>query len=169
MSSLFLACKNKSNLATDKNLVLTDTSLLRRSGFLSDSAKAVVPVGTTTSSTTTTVTTTTTTGPKVITPKRKVYASPAPRRSRSTANTNNSSTANSSTTATAPVKKDAKFSDAAKGTAIGVGSGAIIGAVVGKNVKGAVIGGVIGGGAGYAIGRARDVKSGRVARKKAQQ
>ncbi|MEO6548539.1 MAG: YMGG-like glycine zipper-containing protein [Ferruginibacter sp.] len=174
ISTLFFACKNKNNgLATDKNVVLTDTSLLRRSGILSDTAHSAnfgAPAGsTTTSSTTTTVTTTTTTGNKVTTPK--TVAKPVTHHTSSSTTASNSSaqTNNSSTIAADPVKKDAKFSDAAKATAIGAGTGAIIGAVVSKNkVQGAVVGGIVGGGTGYAIGRARDVKSGRVARKKAE-
>ncbi|MEO7768485.1 MAG: YMGG-like glycine zipper-containing protein [Ferruginibacter sp.] len=183
MSTFFFACKNKgtNNIATDKNAVLTDTALLRRSGLLSDTAR-ISPVvtnkiGTTTTSSTTTTTTTTTTSNgdpnksasssnKVVGTKSTTHRRPAS----NTASTGNYPS-NSGNTATipVPVKKDRALSDAAIGTAIGAGSGAILGAVVSKDkVKGAVIGGVIGGAGGYAVGRSRDVKSGRVARKKNQ-
>ena len=75
------------------------------------------------------------------------------------------------TTATQPtvqsqpvVAKKKGWSKAAKGAVIGAGTGAIIGAVIDKNHRGtgAIVGGIIGGGTGYAIGRSKDKKSGRV-------
>ncbi len=55
------------------------------------------------------------------------------------------------------------WSSAAKGTAIGAGVGALGGILIDKkDGRGAVIGGLVGAGTGYAIGRSRDVKSGRV-------
>ncbi len=171
VSTFFFACKNKGNngLATDKNLVLTDTSLLHRSGIYSDTGNSAMGIikqnmngTTTTSSTTTTTTTTTTTGNA----NNKV----ATKNSGPNRSVNNRNTASRGrSTSTAPVKRDRGWSDAAKGTAIGAGSGAILGAVVSKDkVKGAVIGGVLGGAGGYAIGRDRDRRSGRVARNKKQ-
>ncbi|MEJ7586451.1 MAG: YMGG-like glycine zipper-containing protein [Ferruginibacter sp.] len=146
MSTTLFACKNNGNkdTSTDKNMVLMDTSLLRRSGLLSDTPKVTVVV------------------PVKVTPKATGIKNPANNTSAGT-----STPANENTTATPEaVKRDRALSDAAIGTAIGAGSGAIIGAVVSKDkVKGAVIGGVVGGVGGYAAGRARDVKSGRVARK----
>jgi len=180
-STFFVACKNKggNGLATDKNLLLTDTALLKRSGLLTDTgtANAIVRqnmVGTTTtSSTTTTTTTTTTTGlpnNKAATTNRGGSKSAGTTKNTSPARTTTpGSTGGNGTTASAPVKQDKGWSDAAKGTAIGAGSGAILGAVVSKDkVKGAVIGGVVGAAGGYAIGRDRDRKSGRVARKQNQ-
>jgi len=170
MSTIFFACKNN-EVATDKNAVFADTSLLRRSGLLTDTAHLADITNkngiTATSSTTTTVTTTTTTnrdgGAKATTTKKQSgsHAStgtlPAP------------DNGNNPNPAPVTVQKDRALSDAAICTAIGAGSGAIIGAIVSKDkVKGAVIGGVVGGAGGYAVGRSRDVKSGRVARKKNQ-
>ena len=57
------------------------------------------------------------------------------------------------------------WSSAAKGTAIGAGVGALGGILIDKkDGRGAVIGGLVGAGAGYAIGRDKDVKSGRAQR-----
>jgi len=59
------------------------------------------------------------------------------------------------------------ISAAAQDAAIGGVGGAILGGVITHRVGGAVIGGVVGAGAGYAIGRARDRKTGRVAQGRA--
>ncbi len=169
---IFMGCKsnNKASLETNKNMVLVDTTGLSKGSILTDTGSRTNHlkngVTSTTSSTTTTTTTTTTTNGSV---KPVTHASQTKSGNShintGSANSNNSS-ANNSTTSTAP-QRDKGWSDAAKGTAIGAGSGAVIGAVVSKNkVEGAIIGGVLGGGTGYAIGRSRDRKSGRVARKK---
>ncbi|MBC8054063.1 MAG: hypothetical protein H7Y13_13440 [Sphingobacteriaceae bacterium] len=61
-----------------------------------------------------------------------------------------------------PVRKKG-WSHAAKGAAIGAGAGAITGVLVDKkDARGAIIGGVIGAGTGYAIGRAKDRRTGRI-------
>ncbi len=68
----------------------------------------------------------------------------------------------------APAKKKG-WSDAAKGTLIGAGAGALGGALIDPNHgRGAIIGTLVGGGAGYAIGRAKDRKTGRVVKKPVQ-
>ncbi len=65
-----------------------------------------------------------------------------------------------------PEAKKKGWSDAAKGTAIGAGAGAIAGALIDQNHgQGAIIGGLLGAGSGYAIGRAKDRKTGRVVKK----
>lgn len=70
-------------------------------------------------------------------------------------------TSSAGTTTTAAKKKG--WSSAAKGTAIGAGVGALGGVLIDKkDGRGAIIGGLAGAGAGYAIGRSKDVKSGRV-------
>lgn len=186
ISTAIFSCKSKTNngLATDKNAVLTDTALLHRSGILSDTASrakaTAVPnaKGTTTVSSTTTTVTTTTSGNGVIAPVKTSSVS-KPSANRSTANRSKRSSSGTTrsndnsgaaeNSAPAPVQRDKGWSSAAKGTAIGAGSGAVLGAVLAKDkVKGAVIGGVIGGAGGYAIGRDRDRKSGRVARARAR-
>jgi uncharacterized protein YcfJ len=56
------------------------------------------------------------------------------------------------------VRKHRKWSNRAKGAAIGGGAGAVAGALIGHGVKGALIGGAIGAGGGYIIGDAKDRK-----------
>ena len=136
------ACKNNKK-DIPPNMVLVDTTGLSKSNSLTDVGDKKY----------------------VITPKAEVVPSKIQ---------NTTSSAASNTTvnngAVAPAKRDKGWSDAAKGTAIGAGSGAILGAVVsgdGNRGKGAVIGAVVGAGTGYAIGRTRDKKSGRVARARA--
>lgn len=85
----------------------------------------------------------------------------AARRS-NTVYTSSGSSTNYNAGNTATTKKKG-WSSAAKGTAIGAGVGALGGILIDKkDGRGAVIGGLVGAGAGYAIGRDRDVKSGRV-------
>jgi uncharacterized protein YcfJ len=49
-----------------------------------------------------------------------------------------------------------KWSNRAKGAAIGGGAGAVAGGLIGHGVGGALIGGAIGAGGGYIVGDARD-------------
>ena len=160
ISSVFLSCKSKSkaNLSIDKNMVMTDTALLNRSGIYGDTAiKAGVVKNPDGTITTTTVIT------KTTSPAGSTNSGNNTKPTASATPSDNSGTVNTK----APVKKDKGWSSAAKGTAIGAGSGAILGAVVSKKkVKGAVVGGVIGAAGGYVIGRDMDKKSGRVARSK---
>ncbi len=143
--SLFAACKNKSSsiLDANKNLVLVDTTGLSKSNALTDVAKQNSTTATTTSATQNARTT-----------SHAVYP--------------NTTSTTTTTTTTVP-KRDKGMSDAAKGTVIGAGTGAIVGAIVSKDKgKGAIIGALIGGGTGYAVGRGRDRRSGRVARARAR-
>lgn len=170
ISSIFLSCKNKSttDLSIDKNVVLTDTALLNRSGIYSDTAANAEVITnadgtiTTTKSTTTVITTTTSSNnlPKKAISTNTGSITKAPSAKTTTGNTGSGTT-------TAPTKRDKGWSSAAKGTAIGAGSGAVLGAVVSKKkAQGAVVGGIIGAAGGYVIGRDMDKKSGRVARSK---
>jgi len=56
------------------------------------------------------------------------------------------------------VRHHRKWSNRAKGAAIGGGAGIIAGGLIGHGVKGALIGGAIGAGGGYIIGDAKDRK-----------
>ena len=177
---LLTACKNekKSSLETDKQIVFTDTSLLKADGSGDIAAPgnitpAVAPqvqqappppqVRTVT---------------KYVTVREKAPASvrqprvdntppvmvPAPGApttgTSGTGNTGTSGTgtdgSGTGTTTPAPVKKREGWSDAAKGATIGGVGGAVAGAVIGKGAKGAVIGGVIGAAGGYILGRKKD-------------
>jgi hypothetical protein len=62
-----------------------------------------------------------------------------------------------------PQTRKKGWSHAAKGAAIGAGAGAVTGVIVDKkDARGAIIGGMIGAGTGYAIGRAKDRRTGRI-------
>jgi hypothetical protein len=163
----FAACKNKSssNTDTNRNLVTVDTAGLYNNNGSTDIGDKDAAIRTSDLQS----------GDNNAASKRKPNGTNKPTNNPASTSNNksettsqgNSNTATPSTT-TAPVK-DKRISNAAKGTAIGAGSGAVLGAVVSKNnTKGAIIGGVLGAGAGYIIGRAKDKKSGRVARQKAK-
>lgn len=163
---VFTACKSKqnSNLQTDKNMVLVDTTGLSKNSYLTDvgNTSEAVPAEQHKNVARSRANRPASNAPVANTSNNSNNGSGTTAGSGSNGNTN---TVNSGTT----VPADKRVSDAAKGAAIGAGSGAILGVLISKNnAKGAVIGGVIGAGAGYAIGRSRDKKSGRVARQKAR-
>lgn len=163
LATIFVACKNNSNPPVyNKNMVLVDTTGLSKSNATTDAAVKANNNNTTT----TTVTTTRSAGPQhARASSHAVYANNGTTQPVST----NTAPVTVAPVATPVPQKDKGWSDAAKGTAIGAGTGAVVGAIVSKNkATGAIIGAVIGGGGGYAIGRARDRKSGRVARHRAR-
>jgi hypothetical protein len=151
----FSACKNKSNLESNKELItlgdssysgsyLTDTGavanpdeFINAGGVVS--GKATVPDA-----------------PVASTTKRRTSTSSGSTTRRS----GSSGSSTSGTTRTTNQKKG--MSKAAQGAVIGGVGGAVAGAVIGKSGKGAVIGGVVGAAGGYIIGRSKDKKSGRV-------
>ncbi len=160
--AILAACKSKTNstLSNSKNMVLVDTTGLSKSNVLTDVGNNKYVIN----------------DKAVSNPVAAKPASSSPKQ-KSNSTINNSTSGNSggsgSNTSTAeapPVSADKGWSHAAKGTAVGAGSGAIIGAVVNKDhrVEGALIGSAIGAGTGYLIGRAKDRKTGRVARAKAR-
>lgn len=176
---LLTACKDekKSSLETDKQIVFTDTSLLKADGSgdvgaPGNTAPAIVPVvqERTPPPQVRTVT-------KYVTVREKAPARqprvdntppvmvPAPGAPTTTvpagSGTGNTGTAGTGTDGTgtttpATVKKREGWSDAAKGATIGGVGGAAAGAIIGKGAKGAIIGGVVGAAGGYIIGRKRD-------------
>lgn len=92
--------------------------------------------------------------------KHQVELEAANRKSTVYSSTGSSANYNTGSTTTTTKKG---WSSAAKGTAIGAGVGALGGILIDKkDGRGALIGGLVGAGAGYAIGRDKDVKSGRV-------
>ncbi len=156
LSSVFVACKDKkTSLETDKNMVLTNTAGLKNGSVITDKAAKGQPVIKSTETKKATGNPVKETGNNnKETPGQNTGSST----DNTTVNTNNSSTAN----------QDKGISKAGQGVIIGATSGAVLGAIISKDKgKGAVIGGIIGGAGGYAIGRSKDKKSGRVARKKA--
>jgi hypothetical protein len=177
---VFAACKSKTasteeaEKVTNKNMVLVDTSGLYKNNASTDVGDNGNAVNTNS------VNTNSNPVVKANKPARKVTsrsnnnsgnsgsADSYPNNSGNTGSAGNDNS-NTSNQGTAVPAKEKGWSDAAKGTAIGGGTGAVLGAVVSKNkAQGAVIGGVIGAGAGYIIGRAKDKKTGRVARQKAR-
>ena len=132
--TVFVACKSKSTLDANKNMVLVDTTGLSLSNGSTDVSKNNADVNT----------------------NNNAGITPARRRTNNGTNAGSSNNGNSNTsnqgTSTVPAKEKG-WSDAAKGTAIGAGSGAVLGAILSKNkAKGAVIGGVIGGAGGCSGG-----------------
>ena len=152
VSATFAACKGKSDLDTNKEMVsLTDSSYT--SSYLTDTGAVANEADYT--------------GGEVVSGKATVPERNNPPRNSSASNNSGSSgssagsnAGSNSGTSTAPAKKG--ISKAAKGAIIGGVGGAVAGAVIGKNGKGAVIGGVVGAAGGYIIGRSKDRKDGRV-------
>ncbi|MEP6615087.1 MAG: glycine zipper domain-containing protein [Ginsengibacter sp.] len=137
-----VSCQNRqAEIDAQKNIIPFDTALYK-SNYSTDHAQDNLLPGTAAYNTNTGV--------------RAPYHSAAVRRT----------TANRTRYAVAP-SKPRGWSSAAKGATIGGVGGAILGGVITHKVGGAVIGGIIGAGGGYAIGRARDRKTGRVAQGKA--
>ncbi len=173
----FTACKSDTTpvVSTDKNIVFTDTSLLKPTNINTDIAaneQQEVAVATAPKAV----------KPKVVTvtkivrvvekkqPEPIVKSEPLPAPTVPTVNNSTPSTSGSAgntDVATTPVpevkEKQGGWSQAAKGATIGGVGGAVAGAVIGKKKgKSAIIGGIIGAAGGYIIGRSADKKSGRV-------
>jgi hypothetical protein len=183
---LLAACntEKKDSANTDKNIVFTDTSLIKNANASTDVAAAydtqpVVVAEKQVTQPKTQIRTIT----KVI---RVIEKQPAPKRvervnppvvtetptptstTTTTGNTNGTGATGTNTgsgdVGTVPVekKKNTGWSQAAKDATIGGVGGAVAGAVIGKGAKGAAIGGIIGAAGGYILGRKADKKSGRV-------
>lgn len=154
VASIFVACNSKSDLDTNKDLILTDTSGMYKSNMMTDTGSVIETTTLTTGNQNTAVANRRTTNTNRAT-------TTAPRTTASTSTSNNGSTANTGTTTTTTQKKG--WSKAAKNATIGGVGGAVTGAIISKNkVKGAIIGGVIGAAGGYILGRSKDKKEGRV-------
>ncbi|MCY7292846.1 MAG: hypothetical protein LH615_11770 [Ferruginibacter sp.] len=180
---LLAACntEKKDRLTTDKNIIFTDTSLLKPANASTDvganeQQPAVVAEKQETAPKTQVRTITKTVRVKERQPAARpvqketppvVAETPVPvgntNPSTGTAGTGNTGTGDGNVgTAPAEKKKEEGWSQAAKGATIGGVGGAVAGAVIGKGAKGAAIGGIIGAAGGYILGRKADKKSGRV-------
>jgi hypothetical protein len=152
ISATFVACKGKTDLDANKEVVSLTDSTFYNSSYLTDTGAVA--------------NTEDYTGGAIVSGKATVpppSRSSGTRRSSSgsgTASSGGGGSTSSGTTAGTTQKKG--ISKAAKGAIIGGVGGAVAGAVIGKNAKGAVIGGVIGAAGGYIIGRSKDRKDGRV-------
>ena len=160
---LFGACQTKQDIKANGHLVPLDTTRIYNNNILSDTAKMKSSDPNTGVKKTVTTTTTTTeplnNGASDVVKNKAVVA--AGRKS-----TIQHKGSGATYVEPSPVRPKG-ISSAAKGAAIGGVGGAIVGGVIGHNAKGAIIGGVLGGGAGYAIGRSKDRRTGRVARGRA--
>ena len=180
-ASLFVACNSKSDLDTNKDVVVTDTTNMYRSNASTDISTANQPV-----EEEKTVAPT-----KIIRETRVVYIDRTPKATKpvvheaipnqvvtvpqtqttqttsagnsgnTSTNTGNNTTIGSGTETTPssePVKEEKKgWSNAAKNATIGGAGGAVLGAIISKKkVKGAVIGGIIGAAGGYILGKKKD-------------
>lgn len=150
VASIFVACRSKSDLDTNKDVILTDTSGMYKSNMMTDTGSVIQTTTLTNGNQNMAVANRRTTGTNRTT-------STSPRRYGSSG----SSTASSGQTTT--VNRKRGWSKAAKGAVIGGVGGAVAGAIISKNKgKGAIIGGVVGAAGGYIIGRSKDKKDGRV-------
>jgi hypothetical protein len=151
VASIFVACNSKSDLDTNKDVILVDTTGMYKSNMMTDTGSVIE-------------TTTLTNGNQNMAVANRPITNTNNNKTttrRSTTSTSNSNNSNSGQTTTVNRKKG--WSKAAKDATIGGVGGAVIGAVVSRNkVKGAIIGGVLGAGGGYILGRSKDKKSGRV-------
>jgi hypothetical protein len=166
VATAFGACKQKSNLNTDRSMVLLSDSGNYNYNGSSDTGynnQQVVSSGIFGAGTTNAVSHA---EPAVNEPIRATSAKSSSSNTRattrrtSTSSGSGTSSSGGTTASTVPARKKG-WSKAAKGAAIGGGAGAVAGAVIGKNAKGAIIGAVLGAGGGYIIGRSQDKKDGR--------
>jgi len=146
--SILVACNNRSNLDTNKDVLLTDTSKMYNSNILTDTGSVIQASALNK-------------GTKYNVAVTNRNTSPVSRTTthRSSAVATNNGTTTTTTTTTTRKKG---WSHAAKDATIGGVGGAVTGAIISHNkVKGAVIGGVLGAAGGYILGRSRDKKEGR--------
>lgn len=152
----FTACKNKSNLETNKDLITLGDSSYSGS-YLTDTGAVANPDEFINAGGVVSGKATVENQPVASAPKRRSTSSGS---SSTASNSGNTSQGSGSGTTASTQKKG--MSKAAQGAIIGGVGGAVAGAVIGKSGKGAVIGGVVGAAGGYIIGRGKDKKSGRV-------
>ena len=178
---LLSACKTekKDSLNTDKQIVFTDTSLLKASdgsadvGVQGNNTPAAVPVvkeaapkpEVRTITKYVTVKEKPAPKPRVVKTPPVIAPAPAPvvtapaSGTGATGTTGTGNTTGTTNGKTIPAPKKGGWSDAAKDATIGGVGGAVIGGVIGKGAKGAVIGGVLGAAGGYILGRKKDKAS----------
>ena len=161
IAAIFAACQSKSDLNTNKDMIVTDTSAMYRSNMMTDTGSVI--------QTTTLKNGSTPINSAAVANKPVVinnYYNTTPRTtstrrssSRSSGTYNNSGSSGQTTTTTT---RRRGWSHAAKDAAIGGVGGAVAGAVISKNHgKGAIIGGVVGAAGGYILGRGKDKREGR--------
>ena len=164
VSSVFAACGSRTDIETEKDLMVTDTTGMYNSNVSTDTA-TTVPVEEEVAPA----------APKVVTQTRTVYVDRTPKsttqRNVPTTTTNTQTTTNTgtgtttttgtgtTTTTPAPKEEDKGWSNSTKGAVIGGAAGAVGGAILSKKKgKGAIIGGVVGAAGGYILGKKKDNK-----------
>lgn len=150
----FSACKTKSNLESNKELITLGDSSYKGS-YLTDTGAVANPDAYINAGGVVSGKATVPDAPVAASPRRKTSTSGS-----GSSTARSSGTSQSSGTTASTQKKG--MSKAAQGAIIGGVGGAVAGAVIGKSGKGAVIGGAVGAAGGYIIGRSKDKKSGRV-------
>ncbi len=156
VATTFAACNSKSDLNTNKDVILTDTSSMYRSNMMTDTG-SVIETSALTTGTSTAVANRRATN----TNRATTYPTRRNNTNRNYGNTSRSSNSGSSNSGNTVPQRKTGWSKAAKGAVIGGVGGAVVGGVV-KGGKGAVVGGVVGAAGGYILGRSKDKKDGRV-------
>ena len=141
---IFAACNSKTDLDTNKDVILTDTSGMYKSNIMTDTGSVI---------TTTTL---------INGNNNRAVANRQTTNTNRSVTTRNNRNGSGNTVSTTTVTRRRGWSHAAKDATIGGVGGAVLGAVISRNkVQGAIIGGVVGAGGGYIIGRSKDKKEGR--------
>lgn len=148
VASLFVACNNRSDLDTNKDVVLTDTTGMYRSNIMTDTGSLIQTTALTDANRNTAVA------------NRRISTSRTTSYPQNTSVSRSNSSTNAGQTTTVTRRKG--WSHAAKNAVIGGVGGAVTGAIISKKKgKGAVIGGVLGAAGGYILGRSKDKREGR--------
>jgi hypothetical protein len=152
VASIFVACNNKTDLDSKKDVILTDTTGMYKSNMFTDTGTVIQATALTSGN------------PNTAVANRRATNANRATTTRTSSNRNvsgNTASTSSGTGQTTTQKKG--WSKAAKGAVIGGAAGAVTGAVISKKKgKGAIIGGVVGAAGGYILGRSKDKKDGRV-------
>lgn len=156
VATVFAACQSKSDLNTNKDMIVTDTSAMYRSNIMTDTG-SVIQTTMTKNGATPLNAAAVANRPVVI---NNYYSTPktstTTHRSTATRSGNYASSGSGTTTTT----RRRGWSHGAKDAVIGGVGGAVVGGIIGKG-KGALIGGVLGAGGGYILGRGKDRREGR--------
>jgi hypothetical protein len=163
LATAFAACQSKSDLNTNKDMIVTDTSAMYRSNMMTDTG-SVIQTTTLKNGTTPMGTAAAANRPVVI---NNYYGSSpntgTAHRSTSTrrgAYASSGGTGSGTTTTTTTRRRG--WSHGAKDAVIGGVGGAVAGAVIDKrHGQGALIGGVVGAAGGYILGHGKDKREGR--------
>ncbi len=158
VAATFAACNSKSDLNTNKDVILTDTSSMYRSNMTTDTGSIIETSALTTGRSTAVANRRATNTNRATTyPTRNTNRNT----NRSYGNNSRSNGGYSNSGQNNTVYRKRGWSKAAKGAVIGGVGGAVVGGVI-KGGKGAVVGGVVGAAGGYIIGRSKDKRDGRV-------